>query len=161
MPDLVRCAQMATPVETVETLLAAHEGVDVLEPIRGVLNAIPGTPQDHEVAAALANDPGWSLYAESLEWDMSAAGIANPAHGLAQTAQWWQLWTDAFDSHVYENTTFKDLGEGWVLTKGDVNAENSEGPVNAPAFQLWKVAEEKVTVMRGFRTEADALAAPR
>lgn len=152
---------MATPVETVEALLTVHEAEDVLQPIDKVLGAIGPNPQDQDVAAALAGDPGWSLYSEDLEWDMSGAGIEGTAHGLAQVAEWWRLWVGNFNSHMYEGTTFQDLGGGWVLTQGNVKAENAEGPVDAPAFQLWRVADEKVTAMRGFRTEADALAAPR
>jgi len=54
---------------------------------------------------------------------------------------------------------YRDLG-GWVLTPVDVRAVGRGGiPLQMQAFQIWQVQNGKVTVMRAFVSEDEALEA--
>ena len=146
----------------IEALLAEYEGVDVLPRIRAVLAGLAPNADNAQVAAALAQDPGWKYYDEAIEWDMSRVGIAGVAKGLGQLAQWWRLFAGNFNSHMYEKAVCRDLEGGWVISKATVKAiAGSAQKVDGPAVQLWRVQDGKITIMRGYRSEAEALAAPR
>jgi hypothetical protein len=146
-------------VEIVRSLLAAHEGEDVLPAVRDSLQRLGPDPQPDAAAAVLADDPGWKYYHRDIEWDTSGvSGVATKANGLRELAVWWSLWVAAFSRHEYKNVTYQELGD-WVMTVADVDAQSCEVDVRRPAVQLWRVSNGKVTVMRAFESEDDARAA--
>jgi len=144
-------------------MLAVHDGEDVLAPIEKALEAFkrlgPDSQTDADVAEnVLGQDDAWGLCSPGIVWDMSATGLGPAAFGARALCQWWTAWVGAWTSYVYSvnEKDYQDLGE-WVLTKGDVVATARNGQaVEMPVWQLWKVADGHVTVMRAFLTKADA-----
>jgi len=153
-------------VEVVGQLLAVHDGEDVLPQIEKTLSSLGPEPQTEEARTeaavrALGEDEAWGLCSPTIVWDMTRTGLGQVAHGASELCQWWSTWIVAWSQYEYsmskEDT--RDLGE-WVLTKGQVVATARNGQaVEMPVWQLWKVTNGRVTVMRGFLTEADARAA--
>jgi hypothetical protein len=148
-------------VQVVGELLAVHHGKNVLPHIEETLNSLGPEPRTDAVVSALEKDPAWGLCSPEIVWDMTPTGLGVVAHGASELCQWWSTWIAAWSSYVYtvsEDDT-RDLGE-WVLTMGQVVATARNGQaVEMPVWQLWKVGDKRVTVMRGFLTEADARAA--
>jgi hypothetical protein len=70
------------------------------------------------------------------------------------------MWGSTFKSHVYkvgEYREYRDMGD-WLLTSPDVHAvTRGDHPVDGSVVQMWQVKNGKVTVMRAFLSEADAL----
>jgi hypothetical protein len=157
---------MSQEVDVVAKMLAVHDDKDVLPSIGKALEAFKGlrphSRTDANVAAkALGKDRGWRLCSPEIVWDMSATGLGPAAHGAGELCQWWTTWVTAWSKYVYrvDEKNQQELGE-WVLTKGDVVATARNGQsVELPVWQLWKVADGRVTVMRAFLTESDARAA--
>jgi ketosteroid isomerase-like protein len=146
-------------VEVVGRLLAADDGENVLPRIEETLQRVGPDPQQQTAIKVLAEDEVWRLCSPEIVWDMSATGLGSVAHGARELCQWWSAWVPAWTRYVYRVDESRDLDE-WVLTKGEVVATARNGQaVEMPVWQLWKVADGHVTVMRAFLTEADALAA--
>jgi hypothetical protein len=153
-------------VELVGKMLAVHDGEDVLPSIRKALKAFKGlrphAQTDADVAEkVLGKDNGWRLCSPEIVWDMSPTGLGPVAIGARALCQWWMAWVPAWTKYEYSmnEKDRRDLGE-WVLTRGDVVATARNGQsVEMPVWQLWKVADGRVTVMRGFLTKNDARAA--
>jgi ketosteroid isomerase-like protein len=60
---------------------------------------------------------------------------------------------------VFRVVEYRDLG-GWVVVPTDVWARGRDGiPVEMRVFQIFRVREGKVAVMRAFLSEEEALAA--
>jgi hypothetical protein len=157
---------MSQGVDVVGKMLAVHDRKDVLPSIGKALAAFKGlrphARTDADVAEkALGKDRAWRLCSPEIVWDMSATGLGPAAHGAGEMCEWWSTWVAAWSKYVYsvDEKDRKDLGE-WVLTKGDVVATARNGQsVEMPVWQLWKVADGRVTVMRAFLTEGAARAA--
>jgi ketosteroid isomerase-like protein len=146
-------------VQVVRSVLAPHEGEDVLAGVREVLERFGPDPQADAVMGLLADDAGWRHYAPEIEWDMSATGLGSVARGVRELALWWGLWAAAWSTHAYQVREYRDLGD-WVLTIADVQATaRGDHQVAMPFVQLWQVKDGKVIAMRAFLSEADALAA--
>jgi ketosteroid isomerase-like protein len=143
----------------VREVLQEREGNDVLPAIRETLATIDtGVHADTAATAALSSVAGWRHYADDIEWDMTGVGVPGVAHGLHELALWSAAWAAAFTTYVYRVKDYRDLGD-WVLTSSDVEATMIGGsPVTQRVAQLWKVRDGKVTTMRAFRTEDEALA---
>ncbi|MGO8906813.1 MAG: nuclear transport factor 2 family protein [Solirubrobacteraceae bacterium] len=155
-------------LQVVGELLAVHDGKSVLPSIEETLKSLSPEPSTEaagteaartEAARVLGEDDAWKLCSPEIVWDMTPTGLGVVAHGASELFQWWSTWIAAWSSYEYSVKDTQDLGE-WVLTKGDVvvTARNGQA-VEMPVWQLWKVADGRVTVMRGFLTEADARAA--
>jgi hypothetical protein len=147
-------------VEVVGKLLAVYDGKDVLPQIEKALTSLGPDPQTEAAISVLEQDDAWQLCSPEIEWDMTPTGLGLVAHGARELFQWWSTWVAAWTKYIYSvnEDDCHDLGD-WVLTKGDVVATARNGQaVEMPVWQLWKVADGRVTVMRGFLTEADARA---
>jgi hypothetical protein len=145
-------------VEAVGKLLAVHDGKDVLPAIQKALDSLGPDPQPEAAIRVLEEDEAWRHCSPEIVWDMTPTGLGLVAHGARELCQWWSTWVAAFTKYIYRSNEndYQDLGD-WVLTKGDVVATARNGQaVEMPVWQLWKVADGRVTVMRGFLKEADA-----
>lgn len=152
-------------VQVVGQLLEVYEGKDVLphieETLKKSLGPEPQTEETRTEAAvrALGEDDAWRFCSPEIEWDMTPTGLGVVANGAGELCQWWSTWIAAWSKYVYKVSKTQTLGE-WVLTMGQVVATARNGQaVEMPVWQLWKVADGRVTVMRLFLTEADAHAA--
>jgi hypothetical protein len=152
---------MPGDVDVIEGLLRAEESKNLIETTAAVLAQLPEGPSDDEVAAVLQGTP-WEVYDPAIVWDMSATGVGGVFRGLGELSRWWRTWTSMFTSHVYQVQKYQATGpdEEWVLSGSTVDATTAgEHEGNGPLFQLWKVRHGKVTEMRAFLAERDALRA--
>ena len=146
-------------VEVVRQHLAPHEGEDLLPVIKELLERFGPDPQpDAVLAGPLAGDPGWRLTHPDIEWDMSATQMGGVVRGARELAVWWAVWVAVWSSHVYRMREYRDVGD-WVLTVADVHATARGYSVEPQIFQVWQVKDGKVSLMRAFLSEADALKA--
>jgi uncharacterized protein len=146
-------------VEIVRHAIEPHEGVDLVSALTKFVERVDW--RDGEaVAAAMARDPrGRHLHPE-IEWDVSSAGaFGGVSHGYYELGAYWAGYVDLCESYVYRVREYRDLGD-WVLTRADVWARTrGASTVEAQSFQLWRVRDGKVSVMRGFLSEDEALEA--
>jgi hypothetical protein len=145
-------------VEVVRQHLSPHEGEDLLPVVKGLLERLGPDPQPDAVIATLATDPGWKHTHPDVEWDMSSTGMGSVARGARELALWWGVWVAIWSSQEYRMREYRDLGD-WVLTVADVHATARGYSVDPAIFQVWQVTDGKISVMRAFLAEQDALAA--
>jgi hypothetical protein len=139
-------------------MLAVYRGKDALPPIKKALDSLGPDPPSEAAIKVLEDDEAWRFCSPEIVWDMTPTGLGLVAHGARELCQWWSTWAAAWTDYTYSTSEndYQDLGN-WVLTKGDVVATARNGQaVEMPVWQLWKVDDGRVTVMRGFLTEADA-----
>lgn len=149
---------MPQAADQVVRQLLVDQGEDIVPAVKAAIGRLP-TADDAARDGVLANDPVWRLFDPDVEWDMSHVGVGGAVHGVNELAVWWSLWISAFGTHSYKVNQWRDLDK-CVLTVADVTATARNGQiVDRPAFQLWWVKDEKITVVKGFENEADALAA--
>jgi hypothetical protein len=147
-------------VEIVRLANEPHNGEDMVPLIRQSVEDIADLSDTDAVVAAIADDPNVRQMHPDVEWDASALGPFDVAHGLYGMAVFWGEWVEVWESYVYEVREYRDLGD-WVLTVLDVRARGRGGiPVEIrAAAQLWKVRDGKIAVVRVFGSAAEALKA--
>lgn len=150
-------------VDVVRRYNAVYEGRDVAMVVREAMAGIDrGNPS--AVSAALpdrvAADPTYELLHQEIVRDLSGAGsVEGPWHGLEGVARYWLEWAGVWERYVYEVTAYRELGD-WVLTVADTQARNRDGlELEMRVFQLWRVRDGRIAVMRGFLSEDEALRA--
>jgi uncharacterized protein len=146
-------------VEIVRRAIEPYEGEDLVPALRELVERVEWWDAE-AVAAAMAQDPrGRHLHPE-IEWDVSSAGaFGGVSHGYYELGAYWSQWVEMCESYVYRVREYRDLGD-WLLTCTDVRARTRGGStVEAESFQLWRVRDGKVSVMRSFLSEDEALEA--
>ena len=146
-------------VEIVRSANEPHNGEDMVPIIREFVEGITEWADTDAVVAAAATDPMVRPMHPDVEWDASAIGVFGVGHGLYGLALFWNEWVEMWESYVYEMREYRDLGD-WVLTVNDARARGRGGiPVETPVFQIWKVRDGKIVIVRLFGSEAEALKA--
>ena len=151
-------------VEVVRAYNEPYDGLDLAAHIRERLDGIDLF--DHEAVApaaarAILEEPITHHLDPDVVWDLTGTGDAffGEQRGLPAVAQYWVGWTAVWESYVYRVTEYRDL-DGWVLTVADTRARTREAmDLRMDVFQVWKVRDGKIALMRAFLTESDALAA--
>jgi hypothetical protein len=149
-------------VDVVRRFHEPWEGTDVMPRIREAVGVFGPDPDPAVVEAWWAEDPGWRHVQGDIEWDTRAVpGVGTKIKGAKEVAAWWGDWTNAWESYVYRNREYRDLG-GWVLCETRIEARGpSNVAVEMTVFQLWKVRDDKIAACRVFMSEADALESAR
>jgi hypothetical protein len=147
-------------VEIVRGFNQPREGDDLVPVIREALEQLGPDPTAEAVLALWDEDPGWRYAHPDIEWDISATGAVGSAiHGPLEVAAWWADWVDVWDSYIYRMLAYRDLGD-WVLTPTQLRAHGRDGiTVEMEIFQIWRVRDGKIAVLRAFLTEPEALEA--
>ena len=129
---------------------AIHDAVERLGP----------DPDPAVVLATWAEDPSWRYLHPDIEWDVSATGsVGATARGPREFMRFWAEWAEAWKSYVYRIVEYRDLN-GWVLTPVEVQARGpGDIPLEMRLFQIWKVRDTKIAVVRFFLSESEALEA--
>ena len=144
-------------VEVVRFANEPHNGEDLVPLMRELVEGIADWSDTDAVVASLATDPNIRPMHPEVEWDASAFAFAGVAHGLYELAVFWRELVEVWESYVYEMREYRDLGD-WVLTVNDARARGRGGiAVEGRGFQIWKVRDGKIVIVRLFRSEADAL----
>jgi hypothetical protein len=146
----------AEHVEIVRRFLAPHDGEDILPRIRALLERFGPDPRAEAVLAGWAEDPGWRFAHPDLRWDTSATGMGSLACGPREVVLSWSDWVEGWTRYVYRIVQYRDLGDS-VLTIADVEAMARGLPVEMKSFQVWEVRDGKVSAMRAFLSEQQAL----
>ncbi len=123
-------------------------------------------PYDGQDLAALIRDDTGMLdlpitrhLQNDVVWDVSGTGAAffGEVRGLEALEQYWVDWAGLWESYVYRVTEYRDLGD-CVLTVADTHVRGRDGmDLDMRVFQIWRVREDKIAVMRAFLSEEDAL----
>jgi ketosteroid isomerase-like protein len=149
-------------VDVVRAAVTAHEGRDLAAFIRERLVDVDlddAAELERRVADLAAEDPMLQHFAPDIAWDATAIGITGTAGGLQQLAAWYRDWMGLWQSHVFRVAEIRQV-DGWILTPTDVRARGRDGiELEMRVFQLWRVRNGKVVVMRAFLTEEEALVA--
>jgi hypothetical protein len=145
-------------MEIVRSFNAPHEGQNAVQVIREMVERLGPDPQPEAVLAWWAEDPAWQNMHPEIVRDVNATGaFGSVARGPRELVSWWAEWGGVWESYVYPNSEYRDLGD-WVLTPTDVRARGRGGiPVEMRAFQLWQVRDGKVAALRAFLSEREAL----
>ena len=148
-------------VDVVRAAVTAHEGRDLAAFIRELLAGIDpddAAELERRVADWAAEDPMIEHFAPDIAWDVTAIGVGS-AGGLPELAAWYRDWMGLWESYVYRVGEIREV-DGWILTPTDVRARGRDGiELEMRVFQLWRMRDGKVVVMRAFLTEQEALAA--
>ena len=146
-------------VEIVRLATEPHDGEDLVPVIREFVEGVADWSDTDAVVAAMANEANARHLHPNVEFDTSGQGVLGVAHGLYEVAAGWREWVELWESYAYEMREYRDLGD-WVLTVNDARARGRGGiPVEARVFQIWKVRDGKVVIVRLFTSESDALKA--
>lgn len=149
-------------VDVVRAAVTAHEGRDLAAFIReGLGDVDPDDAAELErlVAVWVAEDPMVRHFASDIVWDATAIGVTGTAGGLYELAAWYRDWMGLWETYVYRVVEIREA-DGWIITPTDVRARGRDGiELEMRVFQLWRVRDGKVVVMRAFLTEQEALAA--
>jgi ketosteroid isomerase-like protein len=149
-------------VDVVRAAVTAHEGRDLAAFIReGLGDVDPDDAAELErlVAVWVAEDPMVRHFASDIVWDATAIGVTGTAGGLHELAAWYRDWMGLWETYVYRVVEIREA-DGWIITPTDVRARGRDGiELEMRVFQLWRVRDGKVVVMRAFLTEQEALAA--
>ena len=138
-----------------------YDGRDMAAVVREFLTgAGPADPESLAAAVKreVATNPVWRHLDVDIVWDLSAAGAVGSTHrGFDEVARYWVEWAGVWEAYTYRVREYRDLGER-VLTVADVEGRAHNGlEVGMTVFQLWEVRDGKITSMRAFLSEADAL----
>ena len=146
-------------VEVVRRATQPHNGEDMVPIIRDFVAGVTDWSDTDAVVTAFASDPNIEPMHAEVEWDARAIGVFGVAHGLYELALFWREWVETWESYVYEMREYRDLVD-WVLTVNDARARGRGGiSVEAPVFQIWKIRDGKIVIVRLFGSEAEALKA--
>jgi hypothetical protein len=151
----------AEDVAIVRRHLAPYEGQDVVPVFREIVDQLGPAAEPDAVLAAWAEDPAWRHVHPEVVWETFGGGpLDAKMAGPAEVGSWWATdWAEAWEAYAYRIVEYRDLGE-WVLTPVDVRATGRGGiPVEMRTFEIRKVREGKVAVVKVFLTEAEALEA--
>jgi ketosteroid isomerase-like protein len=146
-------------VEVVRHATQQRDGKDLVPWIREFVESVDWSDPD-AVAAAVAEEAQGRYLDPDIEWEWEATGaVGDVFRGLYGVARYWADWAADWESYVYRVKEYRNLGS-WVLTLADVKAVGRGGiPVEMQVFQMWQVRDGKVSVMRAFLSEAEALEA--
>ena len=147
-------------VEIVRRFNEPHDGEDIIPLLRAGVELVGPDPEPEAVLAFWAEDPGWRYVHPEIEWDVAATGpVGATASGPVEVARWWADWSETWESYVYRMVEYRDLGD-WVLAPADVRAKGRGGiPVEMRTFQIFRVSDGKISTMRAFLSEQEALEA--
>jgi ketosteroid isomerase-like protein len=146
-------------VEVVRRISEPYDGQDLVPVMREGVERLSPEYKPDAILAAWADDPAYQWMHQDIEWDASATGMSATAHGPRELALWWADWVEAWESYIYRQLEYRDLGD-WVLVPADVRARGRGGiAVEMRTFQLYQVREGKVAVYRAFLSEQEALEA--
>jgi ketosteroid isomerase-like protein len=148
-------------VEIVRRHLAPYEGQDIVPAFREMVEQLGPTPESDAVLALWAEDPAWSHVHRDVVWETFGGGpLDAKMAGPAEVGRWWATdWANAWEAYTYRVVEYRDLGE-WVLTRVEVRATGRGGiPVDMRTFEIRKVRDGKIAVIKVFALEADALEA--
>ncbi|HEY7630912.1 MAG TPA: hypothetical protein VH817_09435 [Thermoleophilaceae bacterium] len=150
----------AEDVEVVRAVNEPWDGLDVAAALHEQLAAIDLEDRPAVLAsmrALLANSPSWRHIHPEVVWD--AGPMFGVARGLDEFALFWPEWAGMWESYVPRMLEYRDLG-GWIYVPAEVVARGRGGiPVDMKIFQLFRVRDGKVAMMRAFLSEKAALAA--
>ena len=141
------------------SFLAPHDGEDLVPLFEGFIDRFGGTASARIAVAYMGRRsrlvpcPSGDRvgYARSRDRRLGARPrrARRPLAGLG----------GGLSRYVYTAREYRDLGT-WVLTVAEVEATAREGlPLRMRSFQLWRARDGKVSCMRAFGSEADALGA--
>jgi hypothetical protein len=149
-------------VEVVRRFSETYEGDDVAAIVHDRMRRVDfddAGAVERLVAAWAAEDPMMRQVHPEIEWDASAGGMTGTARGFSELAAFYRDWMGLWESYRFHVVEYRDLG-GWVLVPIDVRARGRDGiAVEMRVFQLFRVREGKVAVMRAFLSEEAALEA--
>jgi len=149
-------------VDVVRAAVTAHEGRDLAVFIRDRLVDVDlndSAELERRVTEWAAEDPMIRHFAPDIAWDATAIGVTGTAGGLHELAAWYRDWMGLWESYVYRMVEIREV-DGWILTPTDVRARGRDGiELEMRVFQLWRVRDGRVVVMRAFLTEEEALVA--
>jgi hypothetical protein len=125
-----------------------NEGLDLDDPV-----AVAAA-----VAAMVEEDPVWQYVDSDVVWDATGLGVSSVACGITDLGAYWREWAGLWETYVYRVAECRDLGD-WVLTVSDVRARGRDGiDVTLRSFQAWEIRDGKITTMRAYTSEDEALA---
>jgi ketosteroid isomerase-like protein len=146
-------------VDVVRAAVTAHEGRDLAAFIRVDVDPDDAAELERRFAVWVAEDPMLQHFAPDIAWDATAIGVTGTAGGLHELAAWYRDWMGLWESYVFRMVEIREV-DGWILTPTDVRARGRDGiELEMRVFQLWRVRDGKVVIMRAFLTEQEALVA--
>ena len=87
---------------------AAHEGGDVIPPIREALDRLGPDPEPDAVLAVWAAEPAMQHLHADIEWDVAATGaIGTSVRGPTELWRWWADWVEGWESYVYRMREYR------------------------------------------------------
>src|SRR5262245_40883459 len=102
---------------------------------------------------------------EEVEWHVpGVAALDAPESGVvrgrAQVAEQFARWLEAWESHAFEVTDARSLGEDVFIAGLQVGRGRHSGlDVRVPTFHVFTLRDHKIVAMRAFTERADALEA--
>lgn len=149
-------------VEIVRRHTERYDGLDTALVLREAIKSLD-LDDPHAVSTAVATmvaeDPAWQCVDSDIVWDATGLGASSVARGIDEVAAYWRDWAGLWQSYLYRVAEYRDLGD-WVLTVSDVTARGRDGiSVTLRSFQSWEIRHGKITTMRAFTSEAEAIAA--
>ena len=144
-------------VEIVRRFHPPGESPDLVPWVREFVKRVGPDFKREAVLAYYAHDPALQHIHPDIECDASLGGLSAVARGAREFALWMSDWMEMWESYMHSVVEYRDLGD-WVLVRMDVRARGLIGvPVETRAFQIYRVRDGKVAVIRVFRTEQKAL----
>src|ERR671930_2455613 len=102
-------------VEIVRRFNEPYEGRNIIPLLRESVARLGPDPQPEAVLAEWAEDPAYRYVHPEIVWDTSAGGtFGTVARGPRELALWWSEWTEVWESYVFRNLEYRDLGD-WVF----------------------------------------------
>jgi hypothetical protein len=148
-------------VELVRRHLEPREGEDLVPIFREFLDRLGPTPDLATVLAGWADDPSWRYVHPEVEWELGGGGgpVDTKATGPVEVTRMWAQWVEVWESYAYRMVEYRDFGE-WVFALADVRAKGRGGiPVEMRTFEMRRVRDGKLAVVKISRSERDALEA--
>ena len=147
-------------VELVRRHLEPREGENLVPILREFLDRLGPTPEPAAVLAGWAEDPSWRYLHSEVEWELVGGGpLDTKATGPVEVTGMWVQWLEVWESYAYRMVEYRDLGD-WVFALADVRAKGRGGiPVEMGSFEMRRVRDGKIAVIRTSRSEREALEA--
>jgi hypothetical protein len=147
-------------VEIVRRHLEPYQGEDLVPLFRELVEQLGPVPEPGAVLAAWADDPAWRWVHPEVEWDTAGSGpLERKATGPVEVVRRWAEWAEVWESYTYRIVEYRDLGE-WVFSLADVRAQGrGRIPVEMRSFEIRRVRDGKIAVIRNFASEREALEA--
>jgi hypothetical protein len=106
-----------------------------------------------------AEDPMMRHVHLEIVWDTGASAVVAPARGLVALAAWYRDWMGLWESYVFRVIEYRELGR-WCSCPPMCWPEGRDGiAVEMRVFQIFRVRQGKIAVMRAFLSEGEAIEA--